>query len=282
MSDTTDTPGGLGGGSLGPTPTTGAVGTTPSASTAPSSDLGAGAPKATVVDPSVMEPIAAPPAYGHHGPSFHYSLVSWGSVVAGAVIAVAVGAMLNLLGLAVGVSVLEPGDPGGASAGEYTVLSGIWLLVSTVIGLVVGGYVAARSAADPDHHEGALHGAAVWAVTFLLAFLLTGTLVSGTAFSGIAAAGAAAEDVRGPADRVTDAARGAAAGVRDEDRRDGASERRTEEAADRAADAVSGAAFWGFATMLASLIGAMIGGTIGARHDDSHYPRPRRNYPSVI
>ena len=155
--DTTDTSGGLGGG-LGTT-----TGTTTGTATTGTTGATTAAPTTRVVDPSLMEPIAAPPAYDHHGPSFHYSLVSWGSVIAGAVIAVAVGAMLNLLGLAVGVSALEPGDPSGVSAGGYTVLSGVWLLVSTVVGLVVGGYVAARSATDPDHHEGALHGAAVWA-----------------------------------------------------------------------------------------------------------------------
>jgi hypothetical protein len=209
--------------------------------------------------------------------------VSWSSVFAGAVIAVVVGAMLNILGLAVGVTALEPGDPSGASAGQYTVLSGVWLLVSTVIGLVVGGYVAARAATDPDHHEGALHGAAVWAVSFLLAFFLTGSLASGTAFSTINAAGSAAENVRslGAADRAGDAVRSAAGATRDQNQRDTPAEARAEEAADKAADAVSGAAFWAFATMLASLIGAMIGGTIGARHDDTNH-RPRRRFADVI
>jgi len=237
----------------------------------------------TVIDPSLMDPLPTPPAlHPRHGPSYAYSLISWGSVFAGAVIAVVVGAMLNILGLALRVTALEPGDPSGAGAGDFTVGAGVWLLLSTVVGLMVGGYVAARSATDPDHHEGALHGAAVWAVSFLLAFLLTGSFVSGTAFSALQGAGAAADAVQdaGPG-RAVGAARDAAAAVSDETAADTPADRNAEEAADRAADAVSGGAFWAFATMLTSLIAAMIGGTLGARHEDN-LNRPRRNYPDVI
>ena len=231
----------------------------------------------TVVDPALMEPIPTPrtrlPMYGH---SYAYSLVSWGSVFVGAVIAVVIGAMLNILGVAVGVASAGAGgsdDPMAMTAG-----AGIWLAVSTVIGLVIGGYVAARAAQDPDHHEGALHGATVWAVSFLIAFFLTGSLASGTAFSAVQAAGSAAENVR-VVDRVTGGARAAASEARDG--ADTAGERRVQEAGDTAARAVSGGAFWAFATMLVSLVGAMIGGTLGARHDEYSH-RPRRSYPDVI
>jgi hypothetical protein len=221
----------------------------------------------TVVDPSLMDPVApyrsSMPLYGH---SYAYHLVSWGAVFAGAVIAVAIGAMLNLLGVAVGVTALGAG--GSDDAAAITATGGIWLAVSTVIALVIGGYVAARSASDPDHHEGALHGAAVWAVSFLLAFFLTGSLASGTAFTALQAAGSAADGVRGfSAADAADTARAAAAGSR--------------RAGDEAARALSGASFWAFATMLVSLIGAMIGGTLGARFEERSH-RPRRTYPDVI
>ncbi|HEX8570004.1 MAG TPA: hypothetical protein VF699_08795, partial [Caulobacteraceae bacterium] len=211
------------------------------------------------------------------------SLISWGSVFAGAVIAVVTGAMLNVLGVAIGVTAMEPGDPSGAGAGSLTVFGGLWIAISTVIGLLAGGYVAARAAANPDHHDGALHGAAVWAVSFLLALFLTGSFVSGTAMSAIQAAGNAAEAVRSPgaaANTAGDTARNAAGAVRDDTGRDTPAEARAEEAADRAADAAAGTAFWAFITMLASLVAAMIGGGFGARSDHGH--RPRRDYADVI
>ena len=211
------------------------------------------------------------------GAHFHYSLISWGSVFAGAVIAVVVGAMLNVLGVAIGVTAMEPGDPAGAGAGSLTVFGGLWIAVSTLIGLLIGGYVAARAAANPDHHDGALHGAAVWAVSFLLALFLTGSFVSGTAMTAMRAAGNAAESVRDPG-RAIDAARDAAGDVRAG--ADTGAGRRAEEAADRAADAAAGTAFWAFITMLASLVAAMIGGGFGARSDHGH--RPRREYSDVI
>ena len=204
----------------------------------------------------------------HENAPYAYSLISWGSVIGGAVIAVALGAMLNIGGLAFGLAALEPGD---SNAGEtFGIGAGLWLALSTVVGMAVGGYVAARSAHNPDHHEGVLHGAAVWAVGFLLAFFLTGSTVSGAAFSGMQAAGGAAEAVssRG-ADRAGDAARGAADAATPDTREE-------REAAETAADATSAAALWALVTMLGSLIAAIIGGTFGARHDaDMHRPRRR-------
>ena len=208
---------------------------------------------------------------------FHYSLVSWGSVFAGAAIAVVTGAMLTLLGTGLGAIAAEPGDPSGASAQGLTMFGGLWLAISSVIGLLVGGYVAARAAANPDHHDGRLHGAAVWAVSFLLALFLTGSFVSGTAMSAIQAAGNAAESVRDPG-AAASAAGNAAGAARDQTAADTAAERRAEEAGDRAADAAATGALWAFFTMAAGLIAAMIGGAFGARGDHGH--RPRREYGS--
>jgi hypothetical protein len=204
---------------------------------------------------------------------YAYSLVSWGSVFAGAVIAVALGAMLNIAGVALGLSTLSPGDRDAAEV--FTVGAGLWLALSTVVGMLVGGYVAARSAHNPDHHEGALHGASVWAVGFLLAFFLTGSAVSGAAFSGLQAAGAAAESADSTgAQRAASALRDAA----DTATPDTGAER---ESAEDAADATSAAAWWAFVTMLGSLIAALIGGTLGARHDDRIH-RPRRTTASNV
>ncbi|MDP8916334.1 MAG: hypothetical protein M3M95_03860 [Pseudomonadota bacterium] len=209
----------------------------------------------------------------HENAPYAYSLISWGSVFGGAVIAVALGAMLNIGGVAAGLAALEPGDPNAGEA--FGVGAGLWLALSTLVGMFVGGYVAARSAHNPDHHEGILHGAAVWAVGFLLAFFLTGSTVSGAAFSGLQAAGGAAEAVSGRnAERVGSAAREAADASTPDTRR----ERR---AAEAAAETTSAAAFWAFMTMLVSGIAAMIGGTLGARHDERMH-RPRRRSPDVF
>jgi len=202
----------------------------------------------------------------HENAPYAYSLISWGSVLAGAAIAVVIGVMLNILGLAFGLSTLQPGDPNAGEA--FGAGAGLWLALSTLLGMLVGGYVAARSAHNPDHHEGILHGAAVWAVGFLLALFLTGSTVGGAAFSGIQAAGGAAEAATSQAaGQAADTARAAA----DAATPDTPVER---ERAEAAADAGGAAAFWAFITMLASGVAAVIGGTLGARHDEKlHRPR---------
>lgn len=241
----------------------------PTGSTAPSG-------VSTITDPSVLEMHDHRDGRHDHGgtPTVHenapyaYSLISWGSVLAGAVIALAIGGMLSLAGLAIGATALDPADSG--SAASVGVGAGLWLALSTILGMLVGGYVAARSAHNPDHHEGALHGASVWAVGFVLAFFLTGSFATNAALSGLQAAGQAAEAVTpAAADRVAGAARDAA----DAATPDTAEER---QAVDAARKATSAGAFWAFFTMLASGVAAMIGGTLGAKHDE-HLHRPRRS-----
>jgi hypothetical protein len=111
--------------------------------------------------------------------------ISWGAVIAGGLVAVAVGAMLNVLGVAVGASTIDPADPSGTpDPSTIGVAGGIWLLVSNLIGLAAGGYVAARLSGTSDGTDGMLHGLSVWAVAFLVSAVLLGSVVAGTARSG--------------------------------------------------------------------------------------------------
>ncbi|PWS34980.1 hypothetical protein DFH01_21850 [Falsiroseomonas bella] len=117
--------------------------------------------------------------------------VSWGAVFAGGVAAVGLGAMLNMLGLAIGATTLDPATPGESPAAEtFALIAGGWLLLANLVALLGGGWVAARLSGTADRMDGALHGFAVWAVAFLLSFLLVGNIVAGTA--GTAARGASA------------------------------------------------------------------------------------------
>jgi hypothetical protein len=118
--------------------------------------------------------------------------ISWGAVLAGGVVAVTVGAMLNVLGLAIGATALEPAQPGESpTASLLGMAGGIWLLVANLIGLAVGGWVAARLSGTSDDTDGVLHGLSVWAIGFLLSAVLLGNVVAGTANTAFRAAGAA-------------------------------------------------------------------------------------------
>lgn len=115
--------------------------------------------------------------------------ISWGAVFAGGVVAVAVGAMLNVLGLAIGATTIDPSAPGETpSAATLGIAGGIWLLVANLVGLAAGGYVAARLSGTADDTDGVLHGLSVWAIGFLLSAVLLGNIIAGTANTAITGA----------------------------------------------------------------------------------------------
>ena len=109
------------------------------------------------------------------------SRVSWGAVLAGAVVALTTGLMLNALGAGVGATTVDAVARGTPSASSFGVGAAIWLLVSNLIGLAAGSYVAARLSGTSDNTDGTLHGLAVWGTTFLISAVLLGNLVSGIA-----------------------------------------------------------------------------------------------------
>jgi hypothetical protein len=190
-------------------------------------------------------------------PHHAHSLVSWRAVLAGAVIAVAVGAMLNLLGVALGAAALNPFDLSRDDAEAFTAGAGAWVAIANAIALFVGGFVASRAAKHSDHHRGYLQGLAVWAVSFLLALLIATTTTAGgitSVLNGAAERAPARETAYvmiEPATAGTDASPAIPAPVRAE--------------ADQAADATGTVALWAFLTMLLGAVAAVFGGRYGAR-----------------
>jgi hypothetical protein len=135
--------------------------------------------------------------------------LSWSSILGGAFVALGIWILLYSLGLALGLSSVDPGDPGSArSAGIGT---GIWSLIAPLIALFVGGYVASRTAGVVDKTGGALHGAVLWGLTTLAGTILMGMAISslmGAVFNvGKTAVGAAGSAVMGAASQGGDAAK---------------------------------------------------------------------------
>ena len=129
------------------------------------------------------------------------SRISWGAIFDVAVVAVTIGIMLNAIGAGLGSTTVDAAARDTPSASSFGIGAAIWLLVSNLIGLAVGGYVAARLSGTADHTDGTLHGLAVWGTTFLLSAVLLGNLVAGiasTATSGISSLRAVLPKVQGP------------------------------------------------------------------------------------
>jgi len=102
--------------------------------------------------------------------------VRWGAIIAGLLVALSTMLLLNLLGLAIGLTTVNAAQAtaqGGVPAdlGRNT---GIWAAISGLVAFLVGGYVTGRTAAVFDRNWGALNGAMV----FLLGVPLTLWLAS--------------------------------------------------------------------------------------------------------
>src|SRR4051794_24890771 len=97
--------------------------------------------------------------------------VSWGAIFAGLVVALVLGILLNLLGVAIGASTVDPlkWNPRG-----YGIGSAIWFGVSSILSIFSGACVAGRLSGGARKPDGLLHGVVTWATATLLSlFILT-------------------------------------------------------------------------------------------------------------
>jgi hypothetical protein len=119
--------------------------------------------------------------------------VRWGSVIAGIFTALSILFTLSVLGLAIGLSTFDAGDPSGA----FGTGAGIWGLISVLLAFGLGGYMAGSTARVRGSSKGMLNGIMVWMVTIPLAIYLLGSSVG--ALLGLAGdAATAAGAVTGP------------------------------------------------------------------------------------
>ena len=121
-------------------------------------------------------------------PAGTHRRVSWSAIFAGVVLVMAIQVLLGVLGAGVGLGFVSPKAGTTPGASSFGIGAGVWWLVSTVIALIVGGYVAARLAGVPTRFDGVLHGLVIWGLALLLTvYLVTsagGGLIGG-AFSVI-------------------------------------------------------------------------------------------------
>src|SRR5215470_4100107 len=132
---------------------------------------------------------AQPPARTLEKRMRSYSRISWGAVLAGAVVAAATMILLSLLGVAFGASGLNIMQTTADDLKSFGVGAGIWGAINMILSMAFGGYVAARLSGTHSHLDGELHGITVWAVALLLATVLLARVVSGAI--GTVATGAA-------------------------------------------------------------------------------------------
>ena len=120
------------------------------------------------------------------------SAVSWGAIIAGAVVSSALSLALLMLGTGIGLVSVSPWSNNNVSVATFGILAAAWLIAVQLFASGVGGYLAGRLRTrwvsvhtDEVYFRDTAHGLIVWGVgAIVTAWLLTSgaaSVVSGAA-----------------------------------------------------------------------------------------------------
>jgi hypothetical protein len=131
--------------------------------------------------------------------------ISWAAIFGGVILVVGVQLLLSMLAAGIGLGTVNVNAGSTPNASSFGIGAGIWWVVSSMIALGFGGYVAAWLAGIELRWDGVLHGLVTWgAATLLTIYLLStaiGSLVGGgfSVLGGVtAAAGSGVKDAAQP------------------------------------------------------------------------------------
>lgn len=145
--------------------------------------------------------------------------VDWAAIIAGALLASAIGFILMTFGSGLGLSLVDMDGKNGVSPVMLAAMVGLWTAWVIVSSFMAGGYLAGRlrrRAFDATDHEvdvrDGSHGLTVWALGVLFGGYLaamgianvTGVVASGTKAAVAAGANAISESAADPIALVTD------------------------------------------------------------------------------
>lgn len=106
-----------------------------------------------------------------------YNRFSWGAIIAGTAVALAVQVLLMLLGTAIGMATINPASEANPMDGIAT--GGlVWWTISSIIAMFIGGWVSGRLS-NGNPKDGLMHGVMVWALSTLLITTAMGRVVTG-------------------------------------------------------------------------------------------------------
>jgi hypothetical protein len=188
------------------------------------------------------------PDYTISGRHYAHPIVQWPTVIAGAVAAIAIGFLLNVLGLAIGASAFNPYEINRQDE-AISIGGGLYVIFAQFVAFQLGAYIASRGARYPDHFGGALTGFMVWAFAVAFAVSLAAFATSG-AVSGDALPSGVAETIG----ELSDATDGQGANASDL------------ATAEDTADALAALSWWTVGALGLGLSGAIAGGWLGAHH----------------
>lgn len=184
------------------------------------------------------------------------SRVSWGAIWAGVFVAMFFQLLLGLLGLAIGLTVVDINQQipvTGLSIG-----AGIWLLITTLVAVFAGAFTAGRLAGLSAKYDGLLHGVVTLAFLVILSLFLAVSGITGalTGAFGMTLRATQVPQVQQILPQGTAIQQQAQQAVQQQPAMTTAQRQQAEAIATQTA-------WWTFAIGLLSLIAAMIGGYLG-------------------
>jgi hypothetical protein len=106
--------------------------------------------------------------------------ISWGGVFSGVLAGIGTLLLLTALGVAIGVSAIDPNNPDGGAVGTG---AAIWTALSLLIALFVGGWASTRLSMLWERTTAMFEGVLVWVLSMVLILYLAangiGIIVSG-------------------------------------------------------------------------------------------------------
>ena len=138
-----------------------------------------------VRDPGVVETTTTMIGGGAHT----HRRISWAAIFGGVVLVVAIQLLLSMLGAGIGLGTVNTNAGSTPDASSFGIGAGVWWVVSSVVALGFGGYVAAWLAGIELRWDGLLHGLVTWGIATLLTIYLLSSAVGGIIGGGFSALG---------------------------------------------------------------------------------------------
>lgn len=112
--------------------------------------------------------------------------ISWGAIVLGLVVTIAVQILLGLLGVGLGFALVDPSDP-MMGLGGWGFGTSLYVIIMQLIALFIGGYVAARMNPSITSMTAMVHGLAIWSLA-TISMVIIGVTSAGSAVGGLSSA----------------------------------------------------------------------------------------------
>ena len=156
--------------------------------------------------PPVLETMTTTMGSGAHV----HRRISWAAIFGGVILVVTVQLLLSLLGAGIGLGTVNVNAGSTPDASSLGIGAGLWWVISSIIALGFGGYVAAWFAGIELRWDGLLHGLVTWGIATLLTVYLLSSAIGGIIGGGASALGsltsAAGSGIKDAAQPVAQAA----------------------------------------------------------------------------